>query len=259
MTQSIKPNGLLKRFIKSYFIVEFNNKIDFLPHERVFPNGTISLVLHYGPPSKFKKKNEKEYVEPNIVICGQQTSFYDISLSGETGMILVLFQPHGLRAFFNFPINELLNQNLALNHFIKEVPELEDKLLNTYNNRQRIELIEDFFIKRLGINQNTDRIEHALKIIEVTKGQIRTQHLAQEVCLGIKQFERIFSANVGLSPKKYMSIVRFQNTIRSKQNSKFKNLNQLAAESGYYDQSHFNHEFKQLTGLTPRSFFNKPQ
>lgn len=96
-----------------------------------------------------------------------------------------------------------------------EATELEDKLFNSKNNKQRITHLENFLIKRLIFNKDFDRIEHAIKIIDNVNGQIKTQNLAQYVCLGIKQFERVFSKYVGLNPKKYISIVRFQKLNRS--------------------------------------------
>ena len=137
-----------------------------------------------------------------------------------------------------------------------EAIELEDKLINSKNNNQRITHLENFLLKRIIINKDFERVEHAIKIIENSKGQIKTQVIAQEVCLGIKQFERIFSKHVGLNPKKFTSIVRFQNVIRMKMNDKNANMYQLAFDNGYYDQSHFIHDFKNLTGLLPRDFFH---
>lgn len=258
MFDFIKPTGILSKYIQNYFIVETNNSIDFLPKERVYPCGNATMIFHYGTPSKFQKKNSREYIEPSLVICGQQTNFYDLSLSGKTGMILIVFKPHGVKSFFNFPITELLNENLSLQELTNnEAFELEDKLFKSTNNKQRIIHLENFLINRLIHNNDFERIEHAVKLIENSKGQIKAQDIAQEVCLGIKQFERNFSKYVGLNPKKYASIVRFQNVIQMKRKFKNSNMYQLASDNGYYDQSHFNHDFKSLTGLTPKIFFDK--
>jgi AraC-like DNA-binding protein len=258
MFNLIEPIEILKKYIKNYFIVEINNFVEFLPKERVFPIGNANIVFHYGSPSKFKIINQNEYIESNLVICGQQTNYYDLSLSGKTGMIIIVFKPHGVRSFFNFPAIELLNKNLSLSDLIKgETTKLEDILFNSQNNKQRITQIENFLIRRLIQNRDFERVEHAVKMIENSKGQIKTQDIAKEVCLGIKQFERIFSDHVGLNPKKYLSIIRFQNVLQMKREFKELNMYQLAFDNGYYDQSHFNHDFKSLTGLTPRTFFNK--
>jgi AraC-like DNA-binding protein len=256
MIESIEPLKILRKYINNYFIVEIDNPIDFLPNDRVYPCGYATMVFHYGSPSKFQKKNSSKYIEPNLVICGQQTNYYDLSLSGKTGMILVVFRPHGVKSFFNFPITELLNENLSLQDLIyNEAVELEDKLFNSPNNNRRIIHLENFLVKRLIHNNEFDRVEHAIKMIENSKGQIKAQNIAQEVCLGIKQFERTFSKYVGIAPKKFASIIRFQNVIQMNSKGK-RSLSQIAVDNGYYDQSHFIHDFKSLTGLTPKAFFN---
>lgn len=257
MFEIIEPTGILKKYIKNYCIVEINNSMDYMPYERVFPHGNVTLVFHYGLPSKFKEKNAIEYVESNLVICGQQTGYYDVSLSGKTGMILIIFRAHGIQSFLHLPIYELSNQNLSLSDLIKDdASELEDELLNSPNNQQRIIHLERFLCKRLVIDKDFERIEHAIKLIENSKGQLKSKSLAQEVCLGIKQFERIFSKHVGLNPKKFASIVRFQNVMQMKADNKNVSMYQLAFDNGYYDQSHFIHDIKNITDLTPRQFFN---
>ena len=256
MIESIKPTGILSKYIQNYFIVETDNSVDFLPKERVYPCGYASMVFHYGSPSKFQKKDSSKYIEPNLVICGQQTNYYDLSLSGKTGMILVVFRPHGVKSFFNFPITELLNENLSLLDLANnEANELVDKLFNAPNNKQRITLLENFLVKRLIHDDEFGRVEYALEIIENSKGQIKAQDIAHEVCLGIKQFERIFSNYVGINPKKYASIVRFQNVIQMKRKHDNSSMFQLAFDNGYYDHAHFIHDFKSFTGLSPKEFF----
>lgn len=257
MIDSIKPTGILSKYIQNYFIVEVNDPIDFLPKERVYPTGNATIVLHYGNPSKFQQLESSEYIEPTLVICGQQTNYYDVSLSGKTGMILIAFKPHGVKSFFNIPITEILNENISLQNLANnEVNELEDKLLIARNNTQRIIHLENFLTERLTHNNDFKRIEYAVELIENSKGQMKTHDIAIEVCLGIKQFERVFSKNVGINPKKYASIVRLKNVIQLKRKHNNISMSQLAYESGYFDHAHFIHDFEGFTGLSPKEFFS---
>jgi AraC-like DNA-binding protein len=97
-------------------------------------------------------------------------------------------------------------------------------------------------------------------MIENSRGQIKARDIAHEVCLGIKQFERTFSKYVGLNPKKFMQALSgFKNVIQTK-SKHLKNLTmlQLAFDNGYYDQSHFIHDFKNLNGsYSPKAFFKE--
>ena len=257
MFEFVEPIGILKKFVRHYCIVETNNPVDFMPYDRVFPNGNITMVFHYASPSKFKQRNGMEYTEPDMVICGQQHNYYDLSLAGKTGMIFIVFKTHGAQSFFNFPILEISNQNLSMHDIAKdESRELADKMYLSKSNQQRIIHLENFLLKRLQVYKDFSRMEEAVKIIEQSKGQIRTRALAQEVCLGIKQFERIFSNHVGLNPKKYISIVRFQQVLQMSKKQANTDLCQLAFDNGYYDQSHFIHDFKRITDVAPREFFS---
>ena len=80
--------------------------------------------------------------------------------------------------------------------------------------------------------------------------------LASITCLGKKQFERLFNELVGINPKEYARIVRFQKSLKLLQHYSDVNQAQLAYQCGYADQSHFIREFKQFSGYTPLSLLN---
>jgi len=255
--KSISPSALLKPYIKQYHVVETNETYDFAPGIRIYPYGTITLVFHFGKPSLFEKKGEKPYVEPRTVICGQQTSHYDLSLAGNTGMILVVFKPHGAGVFFKTPLSELINDNIPLNEVVgNNIGKVEDCIQVVKNNNDRIAIVENFLLNKLFENYTEpSQIEHALRIIEDTGGQVKVKDLAVESCLSTKQFERKFTRFVGVAPKKYISIYKFQNVLRMYRKNPDTNLYNLAYSNGYYDQSHFIHDFKSITDLIPKDFF----
>lgn len=83
---------------------------------------------------------------------------------------------------------------------------------------------------------------------------IRISELASIACLGKKQFERVFLAMVGMNPKEYARIVRFQKSLKLMQNQpEGIVLAQISYQCGYSDQSHFIREFRTLSGYTPLS------
>lgn len=98
-------------------------------------------------------------------------------------------------------------------------------------------------------------MSHSLELIKKAKGMVDIDFLSQQACLSRKQFERLFSEHIGISPKQYLRIIRFQSALHNNSQSNHWSMTQLALESGYYDQSHFINDFKALTGLTPKKFF----
>ncbi len=98
------------------------------------------------------------------------------------------------------------------------------------------------------------RIDAAIRQIYITP-QIPVTELSSIACLSKKQFERLFHSFVGINPKEYARIVRFQKALAQMQHQAGKELNQaqIAYTSGYADQSHFIREFKKFCGYTPLS------
>lgn len=83
------------------------------------------------------------------------------------------------------------------------------------NNKQRINLIEAFLIKQLDESLIFDynRINYSLRFIDRNKGLVSVEKLAELSCLSTRQFNRKFTEYVGLNPKQFTRIVRFQNAI----------------------------------------------
>jgi AraC-like DNA-binding protein len=97
------------------------------------------------------------------------------------------------------------------------------------------------------------RILSTIKDIELTGGNITLDALCSKSKLSSKQLERLFIIHVGLTPKKFTRIVRFFHIHRKLSHEGIANLCYKVLQHGYYDQAHFNREYKLLTGLTPTS------
>jgi len=79
--------------------------------------------------------------------------------------------------------------------------------------------------------------------------------LANDYFLSERQFERQFRKFSGFSPKLFSRIVRFQSALTQYGNNE-KSLTEIALETGYYDQSHFIHDFKEFSGYHPKQYFS---
>ncbi len=72
-----------------------------------------------------------------------------------------------------------------------------------------------------------------------------------------KHFIHLFRQQVGVSPKQYLKIMRFQKAICAIEKNKFIPWSQIAVESGYYDQAHFIQDFKYFSGFTPGEYIKR--
>lgn len=241
--QIIKPSLALMPYIKHYWILHSNLK----EVRRLVPIGSVELIIHRGNKMRSSLNNE---FEPLGFIRGQRISYYDASPDGIVDMIAVIFQPHGIKRFFQIPTDEFFENMIPIDCLsIKPLCELHDRVSNTRDNSLCIKYIEDFFLKRLSNvkEYNFNRIDAVISTIN-THSIINFKSLSEIACLSYKQFARIFSEYVGINPQEFIRIVRFQRILSLLNKIPDRNLTQLAFECGFYDQSHLIHEFKIFTG-----------
>ena len=102
-----------------------------------------------------------------------------------------------------------------------------------------------------------DQFDRVVQSIIQIKGQVTVKGLTNLTGHSERKLERLFQATIGISPGKYLQIVRlhhFLSLVRSKQEPE--SLTMAGLESGYYDQAHLIHNFKQTTGLTPMQYLS---
>jgi AraC-like DNA-binding protein len=254
-----KPSNVLAPYIKRYWAIENTLDKGETCVQRIIPTGFTELLLYFTPRPQIL--NGKGFLSDNAALYGHHNDFYDMELSGELSVFSIVFQPQGLMQFFKFPLHEIYNQNVPLRYISGQTGrDLEEQMSETTAFHQRVSIAESYLCNLLK-NSYTDfefrRINHIAELIKRTNGNITVSQLVSEACLSRKQFERVFSGHIGISPKQYLKIIRFQFAIFQKQRNADLNLTALSCESGYFDQSHFIHDFKSLCGLTPKQFFTE--
>ena len=182
-------------------------------------------------------------------------------------MIAVIFHPLGLNSFVQCSMNKFYN------HYI-DVEDLEDIELNHLKRNISAEpavetcirLIERFLMQRLvDANCNYQRTHHAIRQI-INQPQIDVNTLAESACLGYRQFKRVFSNYVGMSPKEYYRVVRFQRALYLLQNHPGIEFVDLAYTvsftvspiSSFPSRKAFTDlkDFKEFTGCSPTQYLS---
>lgn len=213
------------------------------------------MILYIGE----KPTSDQRQIEDHCMVSGQQNSFYDLRLRHSPTLFAVTFQPQGIRQFFGLPMSELANRSIPLRYLNnKLLYELQMRLTDGETFASRVQTIEKWLLTLLANqHQKTDfsRINHVMEAIKHHGGDVGIGTLADISCLSTKQFERRFLDQIGLTPKQYLRVVRFQATIHRKSLEPNLPISHLAHDAGYYDQAHLSNEFKALSGLTPSQFF----
>ncbi len=264
----IKPCTLLEPFIKYYWILDYENNL--VEPIRVIPYGCVQFTLYLGGKINSLGSNSDSSYKDQAVVTGQISSYFDVVPQGKIRLITIVFKPFGAKPFFDFPISEIKNNIIP----IKDINNsdwllLEKKLSDCKDNKSIIACLEENLLVKLKKNNlfnsyfniNYDRVLSAIGRIESSKGCVNIKELSSLVCLSDKQFNRIFADYVGINPKHFLRIVRYQSVLLKLQNSNLSDykdidLHDLVYDFGYYDQSHLINNFKEFTGYTPREYIS---
>lgn len=247
------PAKLLNPFIKAYRIIESEEELV----NRVLPNTSLTVAFRFKGQNSYIADTKHSSL-PTSTFSGLRKSVRLINYAPNTSTIIVLFKETGASAFFKYPLHELFEDSVPLDNFVnhREISIIEEQLFEAKNNIERVSIVDQFLLDKL-FSYKTDRlISSAVENIHLTKGVIKIQKLADTLYISTDAFEKRFRKIVGTSPKQFASIVRMASIINQRRQNK--NLTNIAFDAGYYDQPHFNKNFKLFTGLTPTQLFGSP-
>lgn len=253
VTMQLQPSSSLRNIVRHYLIL--SNDACASPDFRVFSDGSPGIVFHRK--QRFKQKKEKDgnfSIQPECFIYGQITQFNTMSAIGEFDMLIVVLQPAALFKLFAIPAFEVNNETIPFAELAGHAGRvLVEKVQSVSGNDETIAAIEDFLMKRLFESSHNDLIvSQSLQQIYVQKGRNSLAEMLKLIPATERQLERKFREHIGLSPKKFAAIVRFQYSLKKlKEIAPTANLTDVSYDCGYYDQSHLNNSFKKFTGLTP--------
>jgi AraC-like DNA-binding protein len=170
---------------------------------------------------------------PRPVIIGLQT-YRRVRLvtKRELESFCIVFQPSGLFRLFGLPPQELTNHDFEARAVLgPSVSHLQDRLGAGKSLEERAR-IADHFLLRLRLDRpGCDGVSAAANEILLHKGQIQIGGLAAQVGLSLRQFERRFAQQVGVRPKLYGQIARFEAALDSKARSRTKSWTEVHTSS----------------------------
>jgi AraC-like DNA-binding protein len=163
--------------------------------------------------------------------------------------------PHAVNQLLKIPAHEVVNQVVDFSTLFKqEGADLADQVYNAANAQERAARVADFLVKR-SAGRKTDPITCFVDQVFEQSGGVDVSGMQRESGLSVKQFERRFKAIAGFPPKYFARIARFQGVKDAYCSNRNKTLTNLAYSCNYYDQSHFNREFKEFAGVQPLQYF----
>lgn len=155
---------------------------------------------------------------------------------------------------------DLSNDNIKLQDLSNEliVPDgcIDILLISALTINEMIAVANKYFATLLNNSLQNNILNNTLLLIYKSKGNITVKDISKREVISERQMRRIFNNWIGINPKTFCKIVRFQNTLKTTMVTQEINWTNLALESGYYDQTHFINEFKEFCSSTPEKLFS---
>ncbi|MGO3603153.1 MAG: helix-turn-helix domain-containing protein [Enterococcus malodoratus] len=240
-----KPHPALRPYISNYTLT-FPTREMISEAYTVIPHGCATLVFGFkdqtltsqlmGPATKAAR-------------VGDQAGSFD-------QIVIVEFQPAGLYAFLGFSQNELTDQHFSFDLLHAKLNQGMLDLLETVESVQALISGIDQLFLQANSNSYPSELAIVTKSIVDQAGNRSLKQLSQDVFYSERHLTRLFNSYLGMSPKTFSRLVRVNQTIRLL-NAPNSEITKAYEATGYYDFSHFNRDFKQITGNTPQEYRRK--
>jgi AraC-like DNA-binding protein len=232
-----------------------------------------SAIQHYPTPLmqglafNFRKQSEEhsyggqtQILHKEAYLFGQPTCPRVIT-TNERGIDIlgVKFKPLGITKITGINMECMADQIIAAEDIWgNELELLCDEMQSAPSLEQTLSVLEKFLISKYlstSLHYRVENAENAITLITGTNGTIDVKTLQSKTNTSRKTLERTFEHYLGISPKLYSRIVRF-NAVKEAMDRKpeIANLTPLAHDFGFYDSSHFAAEFKRFSGTTPSAY-----
>lgn len=254
------PAPALAEFIESYWFVftppgaSMNLSVD------VFADARADLVFNMGAPYTRLEPGRVETIAHSNVDA-QRVHPITIKQRGEVVVAGVRFKTAGLGAFVS-SVHRFTNRVVPIATVLgRDVVALERQLREKIGDaKTQGALLDAYFLSKLDVTDSKRALWALKSKIEAAHGLVRIDDLCDEAGISIRQVDRLFREHLGVRPKTFARIARFQNAIKQLEKDPGTTMADVAARSGYYDQSHFVHEFRRFAGAPPkdkRGYFPK--
>lgn len=255
--RSCRPALPLQHLIRYYYQVT-----DWLPRAILLqpvPARSPSILEFVLGDAYRVHRLERDIVEraPVATLVGAKTHrTVDLHLQGRIDAFTIAFQPGGLTALFGLPADELTNQDFDAESVIgASIGEMGQRLAEFAGFEDRARIADECLLRALPAQGSATHIARLAATIGERNGCVQVADLAARAGLGLRQFERRFVREIGIAPKLYSRIVRFEAALRLRSAGAARQWVDIAHVLGYHDQMHMVHDFRRLAGASPSAIY----
>ena len=214
--------------------------------ERVLPNGKFQMVIDLS-----------DFSAPPLVV-GMRSEFGVIETAGLRCMIGVVFRAGGARSLLNASADEFYNREIPLDLvWGAAASRLRDRLREAPTPAERFRVLEAALLNRASRLETHPAVRFALGEFQRAPHILSVLDVTREAGLSRRRFAQLFREQVGLTPKLYCRVHRFQDVVRKLTAGESVNWADVALAGGYCDQAHLAHEFRAFSGISPGAWLSR--
>jgi AraC-like DNA-binding protein len=244
--REVAPSVPLSSFVKRFWILEDQGASQAAPPQRVVPDGRAELILNFGDPFEAFTPGAWR-LQPRCFLAGQIDGPLLLRPSGRTKMLGIRFHPHGAACLFGAPMYELNGTFTRIDYLSAT---LARDLNRAVESPDPIRMVETALLGSLSHRPCDLLVAHAVRRITNSRGAADVAALARDLSLSTRQLERRFQTTVGLAPKLFARMQRFNAVFRVLEGNPG-NWVETALACGYYDQAHLIRDCNRFAGITP--------
>jgi AraC-like DNA-binding protein len=230
--QETQPTRTLSEFIEAYWLYENDSDVDdSIP---IMPDGCMDIIF--------------DLTSDDILVYGPATSAKTVTMNPGQRLFGIRFCPGMLPLFIKYPADVLQDAIVRLESVSHETHAKLARLDISGSPKATVTIVNTFFEEELSKLQAHPILRDLSTGLPSRDASVKA--LANRLGVSVRQLERVFRKYVGLTPKRFLKIHRFQ-SIRWGAKDRKSSYAELSAQYGYVDQSHMNKEYKQLAQTTP--------
>lgn len=252
------PSQLLTDFVRTYRLVHFQFSDSKQVRCKAYPPKPEHCLTFYPRDVENVQYAEsgKRTGRLKAVLFGQQTEVTDRYVGKDFLLFQIVFKPGALYRITGVPSYEITNSYLdAELFFSNDIKQVNDRLNDCSSYNEMVQVVEDFLTGQIrGQTKEAHRLD-VLNDLYIKSATSKTvDWLAKGSCLSVRQFERVFTARMGVTPKYFTKVVRFEKAFRMKNRNPGLDWLTIALHCGYYDYQHLVKDYKSLTLQSPTAF-----
>ena len=232
-----------------------------LPHarERVLPTGQMQIILNLAGETLTECSSGYSMEVPATarplaaaIVAGPRRTYELVDTRDLAELVGVLFHPGGAAPFLRESASAFFEQSIALDDIVP-FTNLRCRLHTLKSPPRKLLALEDWLLGRIAGRQPLGRRHEVVAALDLL-GRRSVRETACSLSMSERRLHGMFQSEVGLSPKLWSRIHRFQHALHHLHTGAEPRWEQLALACGFYDQAHFCNEFHAFSGINPSAY-----